>query len=320
MSNSSSRKILVTGGAGFIGSHVVDACIAEGYEVVVVDNLSTGSRENLNPRAVFYEADISDAHEMERIFEHERPQVVNHHAAQMDVRKSLEDPVFDATTNILGSMNLILASVKYGTGNFIYISTGGAVYGEPRYLPVDEDHPINPEAPYGISKHTVEHYLHLYGLHYNLKSTILRYPNVYGPRQDPKGEAGVIAIFIGQMLEGTVPTIFGDGEQLRDYVYVGDIVRANLLALEKGETGIYNIGSGIGTSVKQLYSILSSQLSFREPPVFARPRTGEIQRIFLNGEKARRGLGWECEIPLAKGLALTVDWFKERIQVPSAAR
>jgi UDP-glucose 4-epimerase len=305
-------KILVTGGAGFIGSHVVDRYISEGHEVAVVDNLSTGFRENLNPKAKFYEADICNAKGIEEIFQREHPEVLNHHAAQMDVRHSVDDPVFDATTNILGSLNLILASVKYQVRKFIYISTGGAIYGEPKYLPVDESHPINPESQYGISKHTVEHYLYLYSHQSGLTYTILRYPNVYGPRQNPKGEAGVIAIFIGKMLEGVTPTIFGSGEAVRDYVHVSDIVQANFLALTKGNNDFFNIGSGIGTTVNEIYRLLSRAVSFRAPANYAPPRTGEIQKIYLNAEKAKRELGWTSQLSLERGLRVTLEWVKEK--------
>lgn len=303
-------KVLVTGGAGFIGSHVVDRLITEGHSVVVVDNLSTGFRENLNPEATFYEEDIRNGAKMEEIFAAELPEYVNHHAAQMDVRKSVEDPLFDAENNILGSLNLIGLSTKYKVKKFIYISTGGAVYGEPTYLPVDEDHPINPECQYGISKHTVEHYLYLYELHYGLKSIILRYPNVYGPRQNPNGEAGVVAIFIGKMLRGEPPTIFGDGRQLRDYVYIDDIVEANLLAMNSQCTGIYNIGSGVGTSVNQIYNKLKRLLKFNGEPQFAPPRTGEISKIYLSSTKASMDLGWSCKVSIDDGLELTVEWFR----------
>ena len=305
-------KILVTGGAGFIGSHVVDKFIAEGHDVAVVDDLSTGFRENINPKARFYEVNICNAKALEEIFRREQPEVVDHHAAQMDVRHSVEDPVFDASTNILGSLNLILAAVKHRTRKFIYISTGGAIYGEPTYLPVDESHPVNPEAQYGVSKHTVEHYLYLYQHQSGLTFTILRYPNVYGPRQNPKGEAGVIAIFIGKMLEGVTPTIYGDGMQVRDYVHVSDIVRANSLALIKGDNGIYNIGSGVGTTVNELYRLLSNLLSFRPAPNYAPPRTGELQKIFLDARKANHGLGWTVQIPIDEGLRLTVEWIRDK--------
>jgi len=313
-------KILVTGGAGFIGSHVVDRYIVEGHEVAVVDDLSTGFRENVNPKAKFHKANICNAKAIEEIFERERPEVVNHHAAQMDVRHSVDDPVFDATTNILGSLNLILAAVKHRVRKFIYISTGGAIYGEPKYLPVDENHGINPESQYGISKHTVEHYLYLYSHQSALPYTILRYPNVYGPRQNPKGEAGVIAIFIGKMLEGVTPTIFGDGEQVRDYLHVSDIVRANSLALVKGNNDFYNIGSGVGTTVNELYRLLSKLLSFRQAPKYAPPRTAELQRIYLDPKKAKQELGWNAEIPIEKGLGLTIEWLRENAQFSHVGR
>ncbi|MEK6571674.1 MAG: NAD-dependent epimerase/dehydratase family protein [Bacteroidota bacterium] len=291
---------------------MVDKYIEEGHEVVVVDNLSTGFRSNLNPKARFYEADICNRGAVDEIFERERPEVVNHHAAQMDVRRSVDDPVFDATTNIIGSLNLILSSVRHKIRKFIYISTGGAVYGEPQYLPVDENHPVNPESQYGVSKHTVEHYLYLYRHQSGLTFTVLRYPNVYGPRQNPKGEAGVIAIFIGKMLGGVTPTIYGEGEQVRDYLHVNDIVRANSLALVKGDDDFYNIGSGIGTTVNELYRLLSKLLSFRSAAKYAPPRTGELQKIYLNAQKAKQNLGWEAEIPIDEGLHLTIDWTKKK--------
>ncbi len=221
-------KILVTGGAGFIGSNVVDALLDNEHEVVVLDDLSTGFSENINPKVTFYNTDIRDEDKVRKIFESEKPDFVNHHAAQMDVRKSVQDPIFDAQCNILGSLNLILQSIRVGVQKFIYISTGGAVYGEPQYLPVDEQHPINPISQYGISKHTVEHYLYSYNVNYGLKYTVLRYPNVYGPRQNPHGEAGVIAIFTQKMLDNQQPTIFGDGSQTRDYTFVEDIVDGTL--------------------------------------------------------------------------------------------
>jgi len=217
-------RILVTGGAGFIGSHVVDRYVADGHHVAIIDNLSTGFEENINPQAVFYKVDITDQQAVAEVFEKERPEIVNHHAAQMDVRRSVADPAFDAVTNIVGSIHLIENAVRTNVSKFIYASTGGAVYGEPRYLPADEDHPINPLSQYGISKHTVEHYLQLYQVNDGLTYTVLRYGNVYGPRQNPHGEAGVNAIFAGLMLAGKQPTIFGDGSKTRDYVYVSDVV------------------------------------------------------------------------------------------------
>ena len=256
MASKNRLKILVTGGAGFIGSHVVDALLEAGHEVVIVDDLSTGRASNINPRARFYRMDIRDPH-LSEVFEQERFDIVNHHAAQMDVRKSVADPLFDADVNIRGSLNLLECARKSGVRKIVYISTGGAVYGEPEYLPCDEAHPVNPICPYGASKHTVEHYLYMYRVLYGLAYAVLRYPNVYGPRQDPNGEAGVVAIFIGQMLAGKQPTIFGSGEQERDFVYVGDCARANLLAMEDHVQGIFNIGSGRGTTINQIYALLS---------------------------------------------------------------
>src|SRR4030067_347000 len=225
-------KGLVTGGAGFIGSHVVDALISAGYEVVVVDDLSTGNLANLNPAATFYQMDIR-SQQLAEVFEKERPAYVDHHAAQMDVRRSIADPLFDAEVNVIGSINLIECCRRYGVKRLIYISTGGAVYGEPEYLPCDEAHPINPICPYGASKHTVEHYLFMYQQNYGLEYNVLRYPNVYGPRQDPHGEAGVVAIFTGQMLDDKQVVINGDGEQPRYFVYVEGCAQANRLAMNR---------------------------------------------------------------------------------------
>ena len=303
-------KILVTGGAGFIGSHVADRYLADGHEVVVLDNLLTGSRKNLNPQARFVELDIRDGKGVEHLFARERFDVVNHHAAQMDVRKSTEDPLYDAEVNILGSLNLITSAVRHGVKKIVYISTGGAVYGEPKRLPVEEDDAVNPECQYGISKHTVEHYLYLYRLMYKLDYTVLRYPNVYGPRQSPQGEAGVIAIFAGKMLDGEAPTVFGDGNQLRDYVYVGDVAQANALALTDAGGEIINLGSERGTSVLDLYRHLQRILGFQAEPKFAPLRPGEIYRIYLSGRKAKQLLGWQPTVSVEDGLTRTVEWLR----------
>jgi UDP-glucose 4-epimerase len=304
-------KILVTGGAGFIGSHVADRFVAAGHDVVIVDNLVTGSRNNLNPKARFVELDIRDGAAIEKLFAQQRFDVVDHHAAQMDVRKSTEDPIYDAHVNILGSINLIESARRHGVKKFIYISTGGAVYGEPKQLPVTEEHPVNPECPYGISKHTVEHYLYLYRLLYKLNYTVLRYPNVYGPRQNPHGEAGVIAIFTGLMLAGKAPTIFGDGKQLRDYVYVGDVADVNLLALTRGDGEIVNIGSERGTSVLELFDALKKFTGFGGEPKFAEPRAGEIFKIYLSAGKAQRVFGWKCKVDVEEGMRRTVEWTRK---------
>jgi UDP-glucose 4-epimerase len=306
------KKVLVTGGAGFIGSHVADRYIREGYSVVVLDNLSTGFKENVNPEAKFYLADITDRKKVREILESEKPDYVNHHAAQMDVRKSVDDPVFDARTNILGSVNLMLESLQSGVAKFIYISTGGAVYGEPDSLPVDETYPVNPLSPYGVSKHTVEHYLYLFAHNAGFRYTVLRYANVYGPRQNPHGEAGVVAIFTEKMLGGETPTIFGAGTQTRDYVYVEDVVEASVLSIEKGDGGIYNLGTGQETSVIGLFESLKGILGFDGEPSFAPARTGEIERISLDAGKAARELGWKPGHTLEQGFQKTVTYYREK--------
>jgi UDP-glucose 4-epimerase len=288
----------------------VDRYVADGHEVVIVDDLSTGYRANLNPRAKFYQADIRSP-EIRAIFEREQPEVVNHHAAQMNVRRSVADPFFDADVNILGSLNLIEASKATGVLRFIYVSTGGAVYGEPIYLPCDEKHPIDPICQYGISKHTVEHYLYLYCVNYGLNYTVLRYPNVYGPRQDPHGEAGVVAIFTGQMLAGEQVVINGDGEQVRDFVYVSDVARASRLALTAPAThGIFNLGSGTGTSVNQVFAALKQITGYARSAEFGPAKVGETRQIYLDGSLAHAELGWQAGITLEQGLAETVAYFK----------
>jgi UDP-glucose 4-epimerase len=302
-------KVLVTGGAGFIASHVVDALIDAGFDVVVVDDLSTGRASNLNSRARFVRMDIRDP-ALAALFEQERPDFVNHHAAQMDVRRSIVDPLFDASVNILGSLNVIECAKATGVRRMVYISTGGAVYGEPEYVPCDEGHPVNPICQYGASKHTVEHYLFMYHANYGLDYTVLRYPNVYGPRQDPGGEAGVVAIFIGQMLSDAVVTINGDGDQVRDFVYVGDCARANLLALTSGRNGIFNVGSGRGTSVNDISRVLKTLTGYSRDVQHGPPKLGETRAIYLNAEKAARELGWSPEVSLEDGLASTIDYFR----------
>ena len=304
-------KILVTGGAGFIGSHVVDTFIADGHEVVVVDDLSTGRRSNLNPAAKFYEIDIR-SDELADVFAKEKPQVVDHHAAQMDVRRSVDDPLFDADVNVLGSIKLIELARQHHVERFIYISTGGAVYGEPEYLPCDEAHPINPICPYGASKHTVEHYLYMYHELYDMDYVVLRYPNVYGPRQDPHGEAGVVAIFTGLMLNGEQVVINGDGDQERDFVYVGDCARANLLALAtENSNTIFNLGEGKATTVNDVYNELKGITDYQLSAVHGPPKVGETRRIYLEAKKASQELGWKPSVGLNEGLTATVEYFKE---------
>jgi len=304
-------KVLVTGGAGFIGSHVVDQYIKYGYEVVVVDDLSTGRVSNLNPAAKFIEKDIRDPG-LGEIFESERPDFINHHAAQMDVRKSMVEPLFDADVNVVGSLNLLECARRYAIQRIVYISTGGAVYGEPEYLPCDEGHPIQPICPYGASKHTVEHYLYMYQVNYGLAYTVLRYPNVYGPRQDPHGEAGVVAIFTGQMLRGDQVVINGDGEQTRDFVYVGDCTKANMLAFEvEHESGIFNLGSGKGTTVNQIYKELKDIVRYEKEEIHGPAKLGETRAIYLDARKAQSKLGWEPRVDLREGLEHTVAYFRD---------
>jgi len=298
-------RILVTGGAGFIASHVVDAYIAAGHDVAIVDDLSTGHRANLNPNARFYEIDIRDP-ALSDVFEREQPEIVNHHGAQMSVRVSMNEPLRDASINVLGTLNLLECARCSGTQKVIYISTGGAAYGEPRYLPCDEDHPIDPLCPYGISKHTPEHYLALYHRLYGIDFTVLRYPNVYGPRQDPHGEAGVIAIFAGQMLRGERVVINGTGEQERDFVAVRDITTANLAALSLGGGQIINLGSGHGTSVNEIFAALAEIIGYPQPPLFGPTKSGEVFKIYLTGGKANNLLHWRPTIALDAGLAETV--------------
>jgi UDP-glucose 4-epimerase len=302
-------KILVTGGAGFIASHIVDALIAAGCSVAIVDNLSTGRHENINPQARFYQVDIRSP-ELAEIFTRERPEIINHHAAQRDVRRSVADPLYDANVNILGTLNMLERAREYGVRRVIYISTGCAVYGEPQYLPCDEEHPIDPLCPYGATKHTVEHYLFMYRQNYGLDYTVLRYPNVYGPRQDPHGEAGVVAIFAGQMLSGQQVVINGSGEQERDFVYVSDCVQANLLAMENGGGKIYNIGCGVGTSVNEIFALMREITGYDREPVHGPPKTGETFKIYLDASKARRELGWEPQVALRDGLERTVAYFR----------
>jgi UDP-glucose 4-epimerase len=303
-------RILVTGGAGFIGSHVVDRFVGLGHEVVVFDNLSSGRREFVHPQARLVVADLTDARAIERCLAEFRPEIVDHHAAQIDVRHSVDDPVHDAGTNILGALALLQSCTRHGVRKFVYASTGGALYGEGRALPATEEHPVNPESPYGVSKHTVEHYLYLWKLLHGLDYTVLRYPNVYGPRQNPHGEAGVNAIFIGLMLRGKRPRIFGSGEQVRDYVYVGDVVEANVLALDRGGGEMVNIGTGVGTSVNDIVRELNAVLGTRIEPIYEPPRPGEVQRIYLDATRAGRVLGWKPQVAFTEGLRRTVEWSK----------
>jgi len=304
-------KILVTGGAGFIGSHVVDTFIANGHEVVVVDDLSTGRRSNLNPAATFYQIDIR-SDKLGEVFEKEKPQVVDHHAAQMDVRLSVVAPPLNKKVNVLGATKFIELARQHNDELFIYISTGGAVYGEPEYLPCDENHPINPICPYGASKHTVEHYLYMYHELYDLDYVVLRYPNVYGPRQDPHGEAGVVAIFTGLMLNGEQVIINGDGDQERDFVFVGDCARGNLLALTtENSNTIFNLGEGKPTTVNDVYRELKQITDYQLSADHGPAKVGETRRIYLEAKKAAEELDWQPSVGLNEGLTETVEYFRK---------
>lgn len=308
-------NVLVTGGAGFIGSHVVDKLIENGCGVIVVDNLSSGRVENLNRNALFYEQSIEDEEMMERIFSLHRPEYVFHLAAQASVAISVREPARDAKTNIIGSLVLLEKSIKYGVKKFIFSSTGGAIYGENvKVFPTPETEIPHPISPYGIAKYSTEMYLEFFAREYGLKYTVLRYSNVYGPRQDPYGEAGVVAIFTERMLRGEEVHIFGDGEYVRDYVYVEDVVRANLLAMEKGDNEVFNIGTGRGTTVNQLFKLLKEITGYDKEPVYKPPRKGDVRKSILDYTKAKEKLGWEPKIPLEEGLKLTVEYFRKTLE------
>jgi UDP-glucose 4-epimerase len=306
-------RILVTGGAGFIGSNVADRLLALGHSVAIFDDLSSGLRENVAEAARFFEHDLRNPEAVEAAFAAFHPDIVVHHAAQIDVRHSVDDPAYDAETNIVAGIRMLDACVRHGVKKLIYASTGGALYGEGKQLPATEEHPISPEAPYGASKYAFEHYVRLYRTLKGLDSTVLRYPNVFGPRQNPHGEAGVNAIFIGLMVEGKRPTIFGDGEAVRDYVYVDDVVAANELALTKGSGETVNLGWGRPISVNDIFRALKTLLEFPDEPIYAAPRPGEIQRIYLDASKAKRVLGWEPKVTFEDGLARTVAWYKTTV-------
>lgn len=303
------KKILVTGGAGFIGSNLVDALIDEGHDVVVVDNLYSGKRENLNPKAKFYQIDIC-GQELERVFQKERPDIIDHHAAQIDLRKSVSDPIFDAQINILGSINVLSNCQKYKVKKVIFASTGGAIYGDASVLPTPEDYPAWPVSPYGIAKLTVEHYLYFYHYVYGLPFIALRYGNVYGPRQDPHGEAGVVAIFTQKMLKGEQPIINGDGLQTRDFVFVSDVVKANLAAVVSNYTGPINIGTSKLININLIFNTLNKLIGGKAKEIHREVKKGEQKTSCLNINKAKQILGWEPKVELEEGLKKTVDYFK----------
>ena len=311
-SSSAGPRALVTGGAGFIGSHLVDRLVQEGFQVAVADDLSSGHLENVNPGARFHRVDLTDP-ALGEVFEEERPEYVFHLAAQASVIRSIKDPKGDVRVNVLGSLNLLEQCQRFGVGRVVVSSTGGALYGDPQILPCPEDHPVRPFSPYGVNKYAVEGYTHCFSLQTGFPYTILRYANVYGPRQDPDGEAGVVAIFCKRMLAGDPVTIYGDGRQERDFVYVADIVEANLLAVRQKQSATYNIGTGVSVSVNTIFSKLAQVSNYRLEPIYEPSRQGEVYKISLDGRKAQEELGWAQGTDLETGLGLTVDYFRNRV-------
>ena len=309
-------KILVTGGAGFIGSHLVDAFLADGHEVVVVDDLSSGKRENVDPRAKLVEMDIRSA-EVEDLVRRERPDVIDHHAAQMDVRRSVASPVFDAEVNLIGTLRLLEAGREAGVKKVLFASSGGAVYGDTEDLPSRETAPTVPVSPYGVTKRTGEHYLEYYRIVHGLAYVALRYANVYGPRQNPHGEAGVVAIFCERILRGEAPRIHGDGLQTRDYVYVGDVVEANRRALASSYVGPMNVGTGVETDVVTLTEGLLRSAGSTLRPEHGPAKIGEQRRSVIDCGLALREVGWQPAVSLAAGLDRTFAWFRERHGSPT---
>jgi len=305
-------KIMLTGGAGFIGSHIADLFIKKGHHVIIIDNLSNGKKANINPAASFYHCDIRDQG-LEEIFAQEKPDVLNHHAAQVSVRDSVADPIYDLEINIRGTVHLLELSRKYGVKKVIFASSGGAIYGEQDYFPADEKHPLRPLSPYGIAKLAGESYLYYYQQNFDLPYIALRYANVYGPRQDPFGEAGVIAIFSQSMLTEKQPIINGNGEQTRDYVYVEDVARINVLALQGDTQGILNVGTGKETTVNYIFTKIQSLTHARAPEIHGEPKKGEQFRSVLSAEKAKQALGWEPKVEFDEGLKKTIEFFKAKI-------
>jgi len=303
-------KILITGGAGFIGSHVAEALVRAGHKVLAFDNLARGRRENLPKGIELMEADICDPKAVAGAFEYFRPQAVSHQAAQVSVRDSVDDPLADARSNIMGSLTVLEACRRHNVTRFVFASTGGAIYGEQEQFPAKEDHPQRPLSPYAVSKLAVEKYLYFYQQSLGLNWTALRYSNVYGPRQDPFGEAGAVAIFCKKMLDGQTPVINGDGGQTRDFVYVADVARANLLCIERGARGAFNVSTGIETSINHVFHLIKQLTGSDAEEVHGPPKQGEQRRSVLDPSLAMEALGWKPEVSLEQGLAETIEFFK----------
>jgi UDP-glucose 4-epimerase len=306
-------RILITGGAGFIGSQVADACVAGGHEVMVIDDLSSGKKEYVPDSARFVLCDVGSDTAVEAVKTF-RPEVIDHHAAQINVRASVADPMFDARVNIMGSIRLLEAARQHGVRKFLFASSGGAGYGEQERFPADESHPVRPVSPYGAAKMSVELYLHYYRAQYGLEFTALRYANVYGPRQDPHGEAGVVAIFAERLLRRQTAVVNGDGEQTRDFVYVGDVVRANLLAIDRADGLSVNVGTGVETNINTVFRTLRDLAGSRQEEMHGPPMPGEQRRSCLENRMASYELGWYPETSLEEGLARTLDFFREKIK------
>ena len=306
-------RILVTGAAGFIGSHIAEAYQAKGHDVLGLDNLSTGKRENLPADITLQELDLVDEDRVQKLFREFRPQVVSHHAAQVNVRVSWDQPLDDARTNILGSLVLLQQAVRWQTQKVIYSSSGGAIYGEPSALPVSEEYPPQPLSNYGVSKYTTELYLQAFHASSGLRYIILRYPNVYGPRQNPAGEAGVVAIFTTQMLQGTQPRIYGDGSKTRDYVYVDDIVEANLRVLPYEECGVFNLGWGREITDMDVFQTVRDAVDSAAEPRLDKKRPGEIDHICLDATRARNLLEWRPRIDFRTGVQQVVAYWKDKV-------
>ena len=304
-------RIIVTGGAGFIGSWVCEAYVSHGHEVLVIDDLSTGCEKNIPTEAHFAKCDIRDSVALEKVFREFQPEIVNHHAAQVNVRNSVEDPLSDAEININGSLNVLNLCAKHKIARFLFSSTGGALYGEPKKLPANESTPALALSPYGIAKFTVENYLRYYSKFYGIHHVILRYANVYGERQNPKGEAGVIAIFCQNILKEKPCRIFGDGNQTRDYVHVSDVSQANLLATELKEEGTFNIGTSVESSVNDIVKILREISETEFKTAYEKGIPGEVKRISLDVSLAERNLGWKPRTTLREGLSRTWNWFSK---------
>jgi len=307
-------KILVTGGAGFIGSHVVDAYVLAGHEVAVLDNFSTGREENVNPAAKVFRADVRDQAQVQQAIASFKPDVVNHHAAQSEVPKSVAEPGYDAHVNVVGGLNVLKAAADNSARKVIFSSTGGALYGEPDIVPADEDHPVRPLSPYGTSKLAFEQYLGTFERTFHLKFTTLRYANIYGARQDFHAEEGrVIAIFASRMIEDKPVTIDGDGSQSRDMLHVGDVATANLAALERGDGGTYHVSTGIPVTVNDLFRKLALLTEYKQAALYGPARKGDVYRIAIDNARAKEHIGWEPRITLEEGLRLTVDYFRTQI-------